>query len=403
MEQTQRRLPPDWRWFRLVDIGPLVDGDWILNSDYVSSGVRLLQVGDVGTGKFVGKSSRFITSQRARELNCTLLRPGDILISRMPDPIGRACQLPDLGYECITAVDVSIWRPVEGKADRNYLTHILNSSEWFGRVLGLASGATRPRISRTNLEKLEIPLPPLHEQKRIAAILNEQLAAVGRARASAQAQLEAVTLFPATYLRSIFDGPQTEQWPLKRLGDILRLRKDIIHPSDEPRGAATFVGLEHIESFSGARIGSVSVEMSQLTGRKPKFFRGDIVYGYLRPYLNKVWVAEFDGLCSVDQYVYCVSSDLADTEFLAWFMRSPVYLSRAPIDTTPGQLPRIRTDEVASVEINLPPIREQRRIAVRMRDHMSRAQSLRSSIQAQLGAINRLPSALLRRAFAGEV
>src|SRR5215471_8387139 len=107
----ERPLPNGWRWVRLGEIGPMTDGDWILNADYASSGVRLLQVGDIGVGNFIGKSSRFITQERAKDLNCTLLEPGDILISRMPDPIGRACILPQLNYPCITAVDVSIWRP----------------------------------------------------------------------------------------------------------------------------------------------------------------------------------------------------------------------------------------------------------------------------------------------------
>ena len=57
-------------------------------------GVRLLQVGDIGRGRLRMKSRRYVTADRARELNCTLLEPGDILISRMADPIGRACILP---------------------------------------------------------------------------------------------------------------------------------------------------------------------------------------------------------------------------------------------------------------------------------------------------------------------
>ncbi len=90
------------------------------------------------------------------------------------------------------------------------------------------------------------------------------------------------------------------------LGHLLQLRKEVVHPRDKPEGTAVFVGLEHIEPATGRRIGSVEIEKSQLTGRKPAFRKGDIVYGYLRPYLNKVWIAEFDGLCSVDQYVYLV-------------------------------------------------------------------------------------------------
>src|SRR5205807_9911579 len=107
-----------------------------------------------------------------------------------------------------------------------------------------------------------------------------------------------------------------------------------------------------------------------LTGRKPQFYKEDIVYGYLRPYLNKVWIAEFDGLCSVDQYVFKVNTEQSDCEFLAWYMRSPAYLERAPVEVTPGYLPRIRTEEVAATVINLPPIDEQREVAAEIATRM---------------------------------
>jgi type I restriction enzyme S subunit len=143
--------------------------------------------------------------------------------------------------------------------------------------------------------------------------------------------------------------------------------------------------------------------MVQLTGRKPCFYKGDIVYGYLRPYLNKVWIAEFDGLCSVDQYVYEVAKDFVDVEFVAWFMRSSTYLERAPIDTTPGQLPRIRTEEVASVELNLPPLREQQHIAAVLNEQLASTNQLCQNLEKQLVAINILPTTLLRQAFNGEL
>jgi restriction endonuclease S subunit len=247
-----------------------------------------------------------------------------------------------------------------------------------------------------------MPLPPVSEQQRIAAILTEQMAAVERARVAAEAQLEAARALPAAYLRAVFESDEAQAWPRRRLGDLLRLRKYVVHPRDNPHGPATFVGLEHIEPGTGVRTGSLSIEMSELTGRKPRFERGDIVYGYLRPYLNKVWVAEFGGLCSVDQYVFSVALT-ADTNFIAWFMRSPVYLQRAPIDTTPGQLPRIRTEEVAAVEIGLPPLEVQKHVAARIEATFAELGALRASFDAERCALGSLPSALLRRAFSGEL
>jgi type I restriction enzyme S subunit len=188
---------------------------------------------------------------------------------------------------------------------------------------------------------------------------------------------------------------------MRRLGDMLKLRKEIIHPRDNPTGYATFVGLEHVESGTGIRTGSATLDMSRLTGRKPKFYEGDIVYGYLRPYLNKVWIAEFEGLCSVDQYVYAVNRDEAEAEFISWFMRSLTYLERAPINTAPAWLPRIRTEEVASVTINLPPAEEQRLVVALMSERMRVMEQVWRATETQLEALEALPGALLEEVFGG--
>lgn len=188
-----------------------------------------------------------------------------------------------------------------------------------------------------------------------------------------------------------------------RLGDILRPRKETVHPYDKPRGMAVFVGLEHLESGTGRRIGALEIDLETLTGRKPKFYEGDIVYGYLRPYLNKVWVAEFDGLCSVDQYVYEVDRSVANAEFVAWFMRSPHYLEQAPVQAGPGQLPRIRLEEVAGVELELPDLNQQTRIAGAIRSRLAAVEQARAAAEDQFAAAKRLAAAYLRKVFAGAV
>lgn len=166
-------FPKEWELTRLINIGNLKDGDWILKENYTNSGVRLLQIGDIGIGKFLNKSKRFISIKRARELQCRFIIPNeDILISRMPEPMGRACIAPALHYPYIVAVDISILKPNIIKAYPNYITYILNSQYALKQVKTFASGATRQRISRSNLERIKIPLPPLPEQKKIADILS---------------------------------------------------------------------------------------------------------------------------------------------------------------------------------------------------------------------------------------
>ena len=197
------------------------------------------------------------------------------------------------------------------------------------------------------------------------------------------------------------NGALPDGWRRVKLGDILHRLTEIVHPRNKPSGPATFVGLEHIEKGTGKRIGSEEIEMARMTGRRAQFYKGDIVYGYLRPYLNKVWLAEFDGLCSVDQYVYYPEPGVADANYVRLFMLSPVFLGRAPINTTPGQLPRIRSNEVDAVELDLPPISEQQRLASLVEEQMAEVERARQAAEAQLSAINKMPAVLLREAFDG--
>jgi len=180
------------------------------------------------------------------------------------------------------------------------------------------------------------------------------------------------------------------------MGEVIDRHNKIIHPGDRVGGEATFVGLEHVEANTGRRIGSTTIDLGRLTGRKPTFKKGQIVYGYLRPYLNKVWIAEFDGCSSVDQFAFEVRREQADPEFIAAYMRSDVFLRRSSIVTTTGQLPRISIDEILAVPIELPPLAEQQRIAGILRQQLAAVELARASAEAQLKAAQALPAAYLR-------
>jgi type I restriction enzyme S subunit len=143
--------------------------------------------------------------------------------------------------------------------------------------------------------------------------------------------------------------------------------------------------------------------LQTLSGRKPRFYKGDIVYGYLRPYLNKVWIAEFDGLCSVDQYAYKVNDRLAIALYISCFLRSSRFLEAAPVSSAPGQLPRIRSEEIDQVIIPLPPLSEQNTIAAKIDAQLRSAALLRAGLESQLLELDALPAALLRKAFSGEL
>ena len=135
--------------------------------------VRLVQLADIGDGQFRDRSARFLTSEKAAELHCTFLRPGDVLVARMPDPLGRACLFPGVGQPAVTAVDVAVVRPANLGVVPRWLMHFINAPQFRAQVLKLQSGTTRKRISRRNLATISLPVPPPDEQQWIVDTIEE--------------------------------------------------------------------------------------------------------------------------------------------------------------------------------------------------------------------------------------
>jgi type I restriction enzyme S subunit len=158
-------LPRGWARARIGALissdGIFVDGDWVETKNQDPEGdIRLIQLADVGDGVYLDKSSRFLTTVKAQELRCSFLAPGDVLIARMPDPLGRACIFPGDRRRAVTVVDVCIVRTGLLGADHRWLVYFINSPQFRMEVSALQSGSTRKRISRGNLSTLDLPVPP---------------------------------------------------------------------------------------------------------------------------------------------------------------------------------------------------------------------------------------------------
>lgn len=202
--------------------GVFIDGDWVESKDQDKDGdVRLLQLADIGVGEYLNKSDRFMTSAKAKALKCTYVMPGDILIARMPDPVGRACIFTGDEKPCVTVVDVCILRPDTKVVDPNWLVHRINSPGFQKNISSWITGSTRQRISRGNLSKLKLPLPPIPEQKRIAAIL-DKADVIRRKRQQAVKLTE--ELLRSVFL-DMFGDPVTNSkgWKEARLEDVAEI------------------------------------------------------------------------------------------------------------------------------------------------------------------------------------
>lgn len=150
------------------------DGDWIESKDQSELGIRLIQTGNVGTGDFLNKSerSRFISEDTFSRLNCTEVLEGDILISRLPDPIGRACIVPGNLGKSITAVDCTIIRLKKTMLPK-FLIAYTKTSVYMAQIDSFTTGSTRKRISRGNLGSIAVPVPEIELQIQFCELVEQ--------------------------------------------------------------------------------------------------------------------------------------------------------------------------------------------------------------------------------------
>jgi len=381
-----------------------VDGDWVESKDQDPDGdVRLVQLADVGDGGYINKSSRFSRSAKARELRCTFLKPGDLLVARMPDPLGRVCIFPGNSKPSVTVVDVCIIRPVSGELDARWLMHCLNAPFCRSQIAGYATGTTRSRISRSNLGRIKIALPPVPEQRRIAAVLDRAEALRAKRRA-ALAQLD--TLTQSIFL-DMFGDPAINPigWPIKTLEQICQSVADIDHkmPATVNDGVP-FISAKDLTDdgrISFENVKRISEVDFRRLSRKSKPERGDIVYSRIGVNLGKARIVEvdFDFLASYSCCTIKPNRSLVETTYLCALLDSPFILRQAHKGVRAIAVPDLGMGEIKGFKIILPPIDLQSEFARRVIN----LEKMKVTYRASLAELETLFASLQHRAFRGEL
>jgi type I restriction enzyme S subunit len=270
----------------------------------------------------------------------------------------------------------------------------------------------QPKLALERIATIEIPLPSLPEQTRITAILTEQMAAVERARAATEAQLEAAKALPAAYLRDVFDSVEALRWERKPLGELAILGPDngifkqrhhfgrgvpIVNVSDLFRSLAVDLTKTERVDVSEAEIIRYGIAPGDLFFCRSSVKREGIGWCC---YVNKVSEpAVFE--CHVMRVR--LDSNKANPQYVAYYWSHPSVREQIIGNSRTATMTTMNQADLAEVEIPIPPILEQQRIASILNKKMEELERLHQILITRLNTINALPAVLLRRAFNGEL
>ena len=386
------------------------DGDWVESKDQSTEGVRLIQTGNVGEGFFKdrGDKARYISEATFKRLRCTEIFEGDCLISRLPDPVGRCCLLPDTGERMITAVDCTIVRFDSKQIIPVFFNYYSQSTDYLDAVDAETSGTTRNRVSRANLGKIAVPVPPLPEQQRIVGILDAAFEGIATAKANAEQNLQNARALFESHLQSVFTQ-RGEGWIEKPLGELC----ERITKGSSPK----WQGISYVDTPGILFVTSENVGEYQLLMDSPKYVEekfnskdkksilknGDVLTNIVGASIGRTAVFNLDDVANINQAVCLIRCEpsLLNNYYLAYLLNSPVFKQVLHSNEVNSARANLSLGFFSQLTVPLPSLAEQRAVVAKLDVFREETQRLESLYQRKLAALDELKKSLLHQAFSG--
>lgn len=380
----------------LGDLSETIDYGVTASADSRPVGPKFLRITDIQDGAVDWSSVPYCQAEKEKLASARLAR-GDIVFARTGATTGKSFLIQNCPEDAVFASYLIRVRPSHD-VDPAYLAHFFDSQDYWRQISLKAAGAAQPGVNASKLKELQVPLPPLAEQKRIAAIL-DQADALRRLRRRALDRLN--TLGQAIF-QEMFGDPEANpmSWPKRPLGEVGRLDRGV--SKHRPRNDPALLGGSHplIQTGDVSKANDYIVEFgstySDLGLKQSRKWPAGTLCITIAANIADTALLGFDA-CFPDSVVGFDSGDEALNFFVhRWFA------------TVRGKLDRI-APAVAQKNINLAILRDLP-VIVPDREHLQRyyeresalrrvAQRFHSSKQATETAL----SSLQHRAFTGQL
>ncbi|OOC09082.1 restriction endonuclease subunit S [Thioalkalivibrio halophilus] len=353
-------IPEDWELIRLGDLGTFSKGQGIKRDEAMSGEIPCIRYGEIYThhNDVVRRCSSRISREVAN--SSKPLKYGDLLFAgsgETKEEIGKAVAFVGEA-EAYAGGDIVILSPHEGVPE--FLGYLLNAPLITRQKASKGQGDAVVHISASALSSVALPYPAEQEQRAIATALSDADALIesldrllAKKRAIKQAAMQQL-LTGQTRLPGF-----TGEWETKRLGEFVSIRNQKVMPSSVHPDTPC-IELEHIGQGDGRLLSSSTAKYS--TASKYQFRAGDVLFGRLRSYLRKYWLAEQDGICTTEIWPLMVDSSQAASGFLLGIVQTDRFNESASISYG-THMPRADWKVLKNFEVRLPSVNEQTAIA----------------------------------------
>jgi type I restriction enzyme S subunit len=391
-----------WPSMRLSDLCKVITKGTTpttLGYNFCDKGVGFLRVQNIGNGRVNYERDTLFIDERTHEtLKRSQVQPGDVLVS-IAGTIGRAGVVPENAPALNCNQAVAIVR-ANGSVFRPFLRHWLESSDAQRQMLGAMVTGTISNLSLTQVGNLQIPLPPLTEQRRIAAIMDKAQAVQAKRRA-ALAQLDAL---PQAIFLDVFGDHTTilGRWPTKNLGEILEFltsgsRGWAAHYADSGNLFLRIQNVRYDELLLDdiAYVNPPDTAEAKRTRVQP----GDVLLSITADLGRTAVVPEGIGTAFINQHLSILRTKAIAPRFLSAFIASPVGQRQVSGRNRQAVKAGLNFDDIRSFVVPLPPTKLQGDFVRRV----AGVEKLSTVHRASLAEMDALRASLQEGAFRGQL
>lgn len=441
VEDETNGLPEGWCWVALSEIvnnpkSDIVDGPFgsdLKASEYVNEGVPIIRIQNVERNRFIEKNIRSISPKKAEELKRHNFYPGDIVITKLGDPLGKACVVPNNFRPGIVVADIVRLRLNHGLCSIPYLTHGINSKIAAEQLLQHVKGTTRPRVNLGIVRALKIPLPPLAEQKRITSKLEELLGQIDTTKHHLANVTTILSHFRQAVLTAACSGRLTADWRKENQSQDLPEGSELppgwhwmpikellssggifdgpfgsnLKTADYSDNGVRVIRLENVGflQFFHQKETYISQEKYK-TLSKHTVGGGDIIFASfideevracVLPKLKTKAIAKADCFCLRPR------QEIVNRNYLTFQLVSRESYERLSENIHGATRPRINTTQLRNLEVRICPVAEQHEIIRRVEALFKFVGSIEKRVATATVRAEKLTQAILAKAFRGEL
>ncbi|EJG1862068.1 restriction endonuclease subunit S [Vibrio parahaemolyticus] len=399
----------------------IVDGPFGSNlkaSEYTDEGTPIVRIQNVKRMKFLDKNIKYVTNEKAEFLKRHSFQSGDLLITKLGEPLGLTCIVPNSVERGIIVADIVRLRPNQ-EVNKTFLAYLLNSEKVIQQINAHIKGSTRARINLSVVRNLNIAIPPLAEQKRIVEKLDEVLAQVDTIKARLDGIPDLLKRFRQSVLASAVSGKLTEEWRRDNgedsswkqitLKDAAHIQDP--HPSHRTppvvEGGIPFVSIGDLREDGSIDIENarkVSPEVLKEHKARYTLKEGDFIFGKIGT-LGKATVLPMSVDFALSANVILIQPEisLAEPKYIQYFLSSPTTMDEVAKQANSTSQSAFGIKKMRAFVCSLPSKIEQTEIVRLVDQYFAFADTIEAQVKKAQARVDNLTQSILAKAFRGEL